>query len=783
MPADLEAPLLKKAPEPFKVSIVPPRSVLLNPFAWLLWILDVLIWLITIIGPIKWVSGCCCRRKPSVQVADDAWRDAIARNAMTTSPFPEAKTAYDIVMKAFTKFADRKALGTRTYRGTEKPEWSKFPVQKFGKTTWVTYRELGQRVSAFGSGLRSFGLSPAPAGADLQALQNHPHAMLIFEDTSAPWLTACLGAFTQNIAVATSYSTLGISSVADAISETGASAIVCNIKDVEKIATTCSATRCPSLKVIIYTTNNSLEKKPKSVPTSHSIVSFEEVIERGMKSPVAASPPDAESLAVIMYTSGSTGKPKGVMIKHKNLTASVGGVMAKFRMCGLKDGQETYLAYLPAAHILEMTAEMSMLCMGAEIGFADPRTISSKGACRECDDGSVNFKPGYPNPPGAIQEFSPSAMAAVPKIWDILKKGAEEQVGKTSGVKKFLFQVAYSGRHFALAQGRDSPLFKALVFKTLSSMMGGRLKIGCSGGGPISADVQTFIRTAFSIPLIQGYGLTETVCAGTMQEVWDVRTGVVGPPISSVEIKLRSCLDEKNEPEILDRKMKPYLVQDTLHYGTPCKGRGEVLIRGPSVSAGYFKQPSKTQEVFDDKQWFHTGDVGLFTPEGSLMIVDRVKNLVKLKGGEYIAIEAMESAYNTSVYTNGMNGGLMCYGDGDMDRPVALVQANTHELEKWAKEQGLQYSSVEALCRTPEAEKLVLDAMVKIGKASGLGANEILCGLALIPGTGATTGDLTIDSPWTPENGGLTASNKLNRQPIQVGCSKILDPLRKKAAR
>lgn len=311
----------------------------------------------------------------------------------------------------------------------------------------------------------------------------------------------------------------------------------------------------------------------------------------------------------------------------------------------------------------------------------------------------------------------------------------------------------------------------------------GALAVGITGGGPISADVHGFIRTAFCIPLMQGYGLTETACAGTVQVYEDVRFGVVGPPLGSVEIQIRSCVNEKGEAEVMDRTGKPYLENDREHYGTPCVGRGEVCIRGPSVSSGYFKQPDKTAEVFDLDGWFHTGDVGLFTTDGALMIVDRLKNLVKLKGGEYIAIEAMEKEYATSAFVNGVHGGVMCYGDGDMDRPVALVQVNTVELEKWATAQGTPYKSMEELCKLPVAENMVLGSLNAAGKAGDLAANEILCAIALIPGTGPMEGDATATSPWTAENGGLTASNKLNRKPIQMTYATLLDPLRKRAAR
>lgn len=775
----MNEPLIAKSAPPFKASTWPPVKVLLNPLAWLLWLLDFLVWLVTIVGPIKWALSFCNCRRSAVQVGG-AWRLAAAKDNLFTTPDKACHTVHDLMQKAFRDHAKSSACGTREYLGTHKFEWSKFPLQKFGATQWITYQEFGQQVRDFGAGLLQLGLQPAKPGVDLESTPG-PNVILIFEDTCQAWATACLGAFTQSIVVATSYATLGINAVAEAVNEVGAKAIVCNVKDIDKIIKVCGE-KCPSLSNIIYTTNCSTETKPRSSSSNFNVLSVSDVIDKGSKDFPGFALPAAETLAVIMYTSGSTGKPKGVMIKHKSVVASIAALSAKFREFGLKEGQETYLAYLPAAHILELVAQLAMFSLGSAVGFADPRTISSKGACRETPHGKINSSPGYPFPPGAIQEFRPTIMAAVPKIWDILKKGVEEVVGKGSPLQKFLFQVAFSGRYWALCQGREAPLFKKLVFQRLSDMLGGRLKVGITGGGPISAEVQNFIRTSFAVPLLQGYALTESTCAGTVQMFEDVRCGVVGPPLGSVEIKLRPCLNEKGEPEILDRSMKPYLPTDKKHYKMACAGRGEVLIRGPSVSCGYFKKKDKTDEVFDGDGWFHSGDVGIFTTDGAVMIVDRVKNLVKLKGGEYIAIEAMEKEYSTSVYVNSVNGGILCYGDGEMDRPVALVQANTVELEKWAKGANLSYADTDALCRHPEAQKLVLDNMVSIGKSSGLGSNEILGAIALISGNGPPTGDLAPNAPWTPENGGLTASNKLNRQVIQKGCAKILEPIKEKVS-
>jgi long-chain acyl-CoA synthetase len=604
------------------------------------------------------------------------------------------------------------------------------------------------------------------------------NCLLIFEETSADWMTAAIGAMSQSLPIATSYSTLGIDAVGVALNETSAPVILCNYKDVKRVLEL--QAKCPKLTTIVYSRNYTTADEPEHPPKVGNIkvLSFDAVVALGDKR-VEFTPPSAQHIALIMYTSGSTGKPKGVMLKHSSVVAAVGGMMdyiGGWATPTSETFQETYLAYLPAAHILEFAVETGMLVFGAAVGYSDPKTISSKGAVRKMPDGSLNGEPtGYGKyPPGGIQEFAPTFMAAVPKIWDILKKGVESVVGKGSPVVKTLFVAAFAARSLALKQGRSAPLLSKIFAKTYK-MLGGRLKLCVSGGGPLSAEIQNFIRVAFNVNLVQGYGLTETCAAGTVQLANSFEDGVVGPPVASAEIKLASCSD------VLDRSGNPYLSSDTSHYGTPCLGRGESWIRGPAVSSGYYMQEKKTKEEFDSEGWFHTGDICIWNADGQLKIVDRKKNLVKLKGGEYVAIESMEATYAESVFVNGVNGGIMCYADGDMDRPVAMVQANDYELKKWADSKSVAYSSFEDLCKNAEAAAMVTKDLNGIGKGK-LGGNEALASVCLLPGTGAPTeGGAT--APWTPENTFLTASNKLNRKPIEMGFAKELKAVKQKGIR
>lgn len=241
--------------------------------------------------------------------------------------------------------------------------------------------------------------------------------------------------------------------------------------------------------------------------------------------------------------------------------------------------------------------------------------------------------------------------------------------------------------------------------------------------------------------------------------------------------------------EVEDTTGKPYLTTDTEHVvrlangsqRIPCLGRGELWIRGGTVAQGYFKLPEKTKSEFIEGGWFRTGDICIWTTDGSIKIVDRLKNLVKLRGGEYVAVENMEKEYAQSVYVNAINGGVMVVADGDMDRACLLVQANMEAISNLAAEKGIKGSPVE-LCRNPDIEKTVLADLVATGMRT-LSPLEKIVAVRLLPGTGANNAPLSETSPWSPENGGLLASNKLGRKKIEKELPNIVAALKKKGIR
>ena len=257
-------------------------------------------------------------------------------------------------------------------------------------------------------------------------------------------------------------------------------------------------------------------------------------------------------------------------------------------------------------------------------------------------------------------------------------------------------------------------------------------------------------------------GLTETCAGGGIQFPDDIRPGIVGPPINCCEIKLEST------PEVGDKAGQPYLSTDRFDVsGNPVFGRGEVLIRGGQISCGYYMMPDKTAEVFREDGFFCTGDIGQFASDGSLQIVDRKKNLVKLKGGEYVALERMEMIYGNSSFVDAIAGGICCYGDGDMDRPIALMQLSEPRTMKWAKENGIA-GDFETVKKSKELYNAVLEDLKLEHDKGDLSHLEKLVAVALLT------------EPWTPDNGCLTAANKLQRRAVVSSHEKEFQETKKK---
>ncbi|XP_070769156.1 long-chain-fatty-acid--CoA ligase 4 [Enoplosus armatus] len=689
------------------------QSILLFPIHLLVWLYSVLSFL-----PWYYITGAGQRKALSKRIKarstsgsrEGPYRSVDHFDSLAREDFPGKDTLDKLFEHAVQRFGQAHCLGTRDILSEEneiQPSGKVFKKLILGEYRWFSYNDLDFIVSQFGSGLAALGQQPKSSIA-------------IFCETRAEWMITAQACFRRNFPLVTFYATLGEDAIAFGLNETGVTHLVTSLELLEtKLKNVLP--QIPKLKHVIYVDHKKVSTD--GYPAGLSIHSMQAVGDLGAlpeNMARAIVKPQPSDLAVVMYTSGSTGRPKGVMIVHSNLIAGMTGQCERIPGLGPDD---TYIAYLPLAHVLEMTAEISCVTYGCRIGYSSPQTLS---------DQSTKIKKGSK---GDCSVLRPTLMAAVPEIMDRINKNVMSKVQEMSFIQKKLFTLGYKYKLEQIRRGYDAPLCNALLFRKVKKLLGGRVRMMLSGGAPLSAATQRFMNVCFCCPVGQGYGLTETCGAGTITEVADISTGRVGAPLLCCEIRLRDWAEGG-----YTSKDKP-------------NPRGEILIGGPNVTMGYYRNESNNQDFFADEKgqrWFCTGDVGEIYPDGCLQIVDRKKDLVKLQAGEYVSLGKVESALkNCPLIDN-----ICAYANSDQNYVISFVVPNQKSLTELAKQRGI-VGTWEEICTHPDMEREVLRAIKEVAANIKLQRFEIPVKVHLSP------------EPWTPETGLVTDAFKLKRKELK----------------
>jgi len=626
-------------------------------------------------------------------------------------PFPEATTIGALWRHTTSKFSDRKCMGAREIlEMTKDGNKEAFTLAPF---SWITYAEAYERSNSFGRGLAALGVK-----------QND--IVNFYAETKMEWQLASQGCYEFGFTVSTTYANLGAEALKYSIHQTESEVV---FTDADLVHTVCKVLGdCPTVKHVVFVSDrrpanheacksdDKLREQINGVSGSKAQAhSFDDVLEQGRQNDSIKVPESIEpdSTAMIMYTSGSTGNPKGVVISHANSIASTTGAGMSIPGLGQEDEpQDAYLAYLPLAHILEVTAENAILASGGCIGYGSAKTLTDNSPCvaKGCN--------------GDAKELRPTLMAAVPLIMDKIRSAVNDKVHQAGGVIGKLFDRGFRAKLEGLKTGKGAPFWDWLVFDRLRTrLLGGRVRYMLSGGGPLSKETQEFMNVVFCCPVGQGYGLTETVGIATTLWPNDRNTGRVGAPVPSAQIKLVDWEEGgyfSNPADSSDEDQT--------------NPRGEIHVGGPHIAQGYFKEEEKTKEAFytddDGVRWMRTGDIGEMYPDGVLAVIDRKKDLVKMSHGEYLSLGKLESFLRDSKYVD--NG--MVYGNSNESYCVAVI------------------SRVQEGSHAKAEEDTILDDIHRIMKQHGCAKFELPKKL------------IVTDEEWGPHNDLTTAALKLKRQ-------------------
>ncbi|MCU0567337.1 MAG: AMP-binding protein [Oculatellaceae cyanobacterium Prado106] len=582
----------------------------------------------------------------------------------------------------------------------------------------LTYGELYQQMQQFAAALQTLGVKANPT-------DEFPPRVALISDNQPRWLVADQGVMMAGGVDVVRSSQADAKELQFILGNSGAIALI-----VENAATFQKIRRYLHdlpIQFVIFLT----DEAPPADETL-KILRFSEAMALGAGKTLQPVKQSRDTLATLMYTSGTSGMPKGVMLTHGNLVSQVAGAATVV----LPQPGERVLSILPIWHCYERTFEYFIFAHGCSQVYTNIRFVKKD-----------------------IKEFSPHYMVGVPRLWESIYEGIQKQFRDQPAKKQKLvnFFLGKSDRYIKarrIVQGLSLDHMKPsageklmamlqmallfplhqlgdrLVYQKIRAGTGGAVKILVSGGGSIADHLEDFFEVV-GVPILSGYGLTETAPIATVRSPQHNLRGADGQPLPNTEIRIADLETRQSLP----------------------KGKqGLVLIRGPQVMQGYYLNPQATAKAIDSEGWFDSGDLGMVVGDNHLVITGRAKDTIVLTNGENIEPQPIEDACLRSPYIDQ----IMLVGQ-DQRSLGALIVPNPEALLKWA-----EASNPGAIA--PEGQVNLADKSVE-----ELFRQELIREVRDRPGYRADDriGPFRLlTEPFTSENGLLTQTLKIRRNVV-----------------
>lgn len=583
----------------------------------------------------------------------------------------------------------------------------------------ITFREMWQQICQFAAGLQASGFDVTATDPQI------PPRIALFADNSARWFIADQGIMAAGAVNAVRSSQTDRAELLYILANSGSTALV--VEDVKTLKKLLPELLDLPLSLVVLLMEEEIPEDLKDL--SIKVLNFSQLMTAGKDAPLQLTTADRSTLATLIYTSGTGGQPKSVMLTHGNLLHQVntfGGTII------LQPG-DLFVSILPSWHSYERACEYFVLSQGCTQIYTNIRHIKAD-----------------------LKQYRPHLMVGVPRLWENIYEGVQRQLREQPANKQKLVSTFFGWSQSyikakRLATGLElnnlNPSFieklgagikagllaplhslgKVIVYKKVLEATGGRVKLAVSGGGSLAMHLEDFFEI-IGFPIVVGYGLTETSPVTNVRRPWHNLRGASGLPLPGTEIK------------IVDPETRASL---------PKGARGLVLLRGPQIMRGYYQNPEATKAAIDPQGWFNSGDLGMVTPAGDIVITGRAKDTIVLTNGENIEPLPIEDACLRSPYI----AQILLVGQ-DQRSLGALIVPNQEALKLWITQQNLTLQLPEDLFSKPIQDLFRQELNREVKNRPGYRADDRVGVFQLIA------------EPFSIENGMLTQTLKTRRPVI-----------------